>query len=149
MADPRESQARLVAGVKLSVKFPEDTDFALIAEVTKVPEVGATGSQVDVTTILDTQRVYIAGLPDPGEGSFPVNFVGKSPQHQKVFAAQYKMPKDTVEFKLEFPDGTIFEFPVEISGVKFTEGTPGNALAATVTYAKKGEATATWPTTTP
>ena len=148
MAD-RTSQAALITGVVLSIKFPGDEDYEAVAEVTDYPEVGNTAQNVDVTTIIDTQKVYISGLPDPGEGSLKVNFVGGSTQHQRLFEAQYALPKETIMMKIENPDGTSFEWPAEIGGVKVGGGSPGSALQGVISFSKKGNIRPTWPTPAP
>ncbi len=149
MADERESKAKLIAGVALAVKFPEDEDYEIIGEVTSFPSIGGVGQRVKVTTILDTSEVYIAGLPDQEQGSIPVNFVDTNPQHQKLFDAQYKIPKDTIMLRCTLPSGVGFTWPAEISGVLLNTGEAGTTLGATISYEKKGKPVPTWADDTP
>ena len=142
----RVSQASLISGIILSMRTDSGGAYEEIAEVTDCPSIGGSSPNVDATTIADRQKKYIAGLPDPGELTLKVNFVTKSKQHQKLYEAQYEIPKSTYEFKIAFPDGTAFEWSAEVGGMKLETGQAGNLLAATISLSIKSEFTPAWVT---
>ena len=143
------SQARIITEVILSVKGPGDVDYVEIAEVAELPSIGGSSQSLDATTIKDKQKKYISGLPDPGDMTLKLNFATGSKQHQNLFDAQFKAPKDTYLFKAELPCGTVLEWPGEVGGMKIEGGQAGSILTATLTMSVKGEVKRKWPTIAP
>ena len=78
------SNATSTTGLKLqrgAGNGPPET-FTTIGEVTDFSGPSESVEQIDVTSFDSTAKEYIASLPDSGEVTFGVNFVGSNAQQQ-------------------------------------------------------------------
>ena len=97
-------------GIKLSVG-----DYANVSGLTDIPDMGATPEKLDVTTLADEVRHYIAGVKDFGDLEF--NFIyesGADGNYAKLAEIEAEKAQD-VACTVEFPDGSKFSFTGEIS----------------------------------
>ena len=97
-------------GIKLSVG-----DYQNVSGLTDIPDMGATPEKLDVTTLADEVRHYIAGVKDFGDLEF--NFIyesGADGNYAKLAEIEAEKAQD-VACTVEFPDGSKFAFTGEIS----------------------------------
>jgi hypothetical protein len=97
-------------GIKLNVG-----DYMDVSGLTDIPDMGATPEKLDVTTLADEVRHYIAGVKDFGDLEF--NFIyesGADGNYAKLAAIEANKAQD-VACSVEFPDGSSFSFTGEIS----------------------------------
>ena len=66
------------------VKSP--TSIVKIGRLTGVTGTGGANSQIDKTDLDSTENEYIAGLPNPGAVSVPINFTPSLLAHQELYA---------------------------------------------------------------
>ena len=103
----------LSKGITLSYK--KDSQFAIIPDLQEVPDLGGSAEKVDVTTLADGNYKYINGIKDFGDLAF--NFLYSNSDE----ASNYRVCRGleeagkVVEWKVQFPDGTSFEFSGEPS----------------------------------
>ena len=97
-------------GIKLNVG-----DYMDVSGLTDIPDMGATPEKLDVTTLADEVRHYIAGVKDFGDLEF--NFIyesGADGNYAQLAAIEANKAQD-VPCSVEFPDGSKFSFTGEIS----------------------------------
>ena len=99
-----------------------------VKNLTSVPAFNETKSTIEVTTLENTQRVYIAGLAEPAEA---LEFSGyyDGPEYKKLRDIAEDGQAKTVEITL--PDGLVISFDGEIS-VGLGELAVGEALSFTL-----------------
>jgi hypothetical protein len=101
------SNATTTVGLKLQrgdAATPTE-GFTTIGEVTNISGPNETAGQADVTSFDSTAKEYRALLPDSGEVTFDMNFVGSNAQQQGLRA---DIRAGTVRnFKLILPDKTL------------------------------------------
>lgn len=104
------AQKHASIGIKLSVG-----DYADVSGLTDIPDMGATPEKLDVTTLADEYRHYIGGVKDFGDLEFTFIYEsGADGNYAKLAAIEANKAQD-VACVVEFPDGSKFEFPGEIS----------------------------------
>lgn len=111
----------LSEGTKLSVK--ETSAFVEVAGVKGIPQIGTDPERVDVTTLANKKRAYIAGLQDVDNLEFAI--VYQTRNFTKIHALVEK--KAQAEFQIEYPDGMIVTFKGEPS-FKFSGAEVNGAL---------------------
>lgn len=98
----------LSKGIKLSA------DATNLPNLQATPEMGGTPEQVDVTTLADDMRHYIAGVKDPGDLEFTFLYdVDQEDSAYKTLTAKVGNP-DT-EYILTMPDNSTFTFTADVS----------------------------------
>lgn len=61
------------------------TTIVKVGKVTGVTGTGGAASQIDITDLDSTEMEYLAGLPNPGSVSVPLNFDQSVPVHQDLY----------------------------------------------------------------
>lgn len=130
--------AQLTVGVTL--EYGESTDgrsdpssWIKIADVTSVPTLVGDPSSHDVTTLSDTQKVYIPGLPDNG-GVLGFGVLLTPEVDKAVTAIQTMQASKTVMFRVGMPEpmGKAFQFTGEVTALVNDEITPDNPLTGKI-----------------
>lgn len=79
-----------------------------VTDLQEIPDIGATPEQVEVTTLEDSSKRYIAGLKDYGELSFTFLYDNSgATSNYRVLKSIEGVIKD---WELVLPDGTEFHF---------------------------------------
>ena len=97
-------------GIKLSVG-----DYQNVSGLTDIPDMGATPEKLDVTTLADEVRHYIAGVKDFGDLEFNFIYESGADGNYAQLAEIEAEKKQDVACTVEFPDGSKFAFTGEIS----------------------------------
>lgn len=103
----------LSKGITLSYK--KDSSYVLIPNLQECPELGGTAEKVDVTTLADGNYKYINGIKDFGDLAFTFLYDNSGAESNYRICRGLEEAGKIVEWKVEFPDGTGFEFSGEAS----------------------------------
>lgn len=103
----------LSKGITLSYK--KETQFAVIPDLQEVPDLGGSAEKVDVTTLADGNYKYINGIKDFGDLEFKFLYSNTGTESNYRICRGLEEAGKVVEWKVEFPDGTSFEFSGEPS----------------------------------
>lgn len=117
----------LTKDTKLSMKASSETAFSEIKGLQAVPEIGGDPEQVDVTTLADANKKYIAGIQDMDSLEF--TFLYDKATFTKLKAVQTSGKE--AEFKVEYPDGAICSFTGGVT-VKMGSGEVNGAYQFTL-----------------
>ena len=98
----------LSKGITLSYK--KDSQFAIIPDLQEVPDLGGSAEKVDVTTLADGNYKYINGIKDFGDLEFKFLYSNSGTESNYRICRGLEEAGKVVEWKVEFPDGTGFEF---------------------------------------
>jgi hypothetical protein len=142
----------------------EGANWDYLHGLQEVPELGGTPETIEVTTLADTSKKYIKGLRDFGELSFsflygeliqPCDEDGKLLPYDKDKMSMYETvfrylkrfenADKIVDWKLEFPDGTSFEFSGAVT-VIMAGASVNSPLTCTVTITLNSDMEITYPT---
>lgn len=96
------SDATSTAGLQLQRADDAGTSFTLIPEVSNLKGPSEKAAQIDVTSYDSAAMEYIGGLPDNGELTFDLNFIGSDTQHQGLRSDLRNKTKRV--FKIVLPD---------------------------------------------
>ena len=89
----------LSKGITLSYKAGEASEFVALTNLQEIPEIGNnTREKVEVTTLADDNKMYIAGLGDSGQ-DLTFKFL-----HEKEQFATLAAIADKCEWKVTLPD---------------------------------------------
>jgi hypothetical protein len=111
--------------------------FFEIGEVTEISPGEEETDRIDVTHMQspDRRREFIAGLTDPGEASFTINWVPGNPTD--VFLREMRASGDVVQHQIEFPNGVTVTFDASV--LTYSKAVPINdRMTATITVAPSG-----------
>ena len=103
----------LSKGITLSYKKNEV--YRVIPNLQEVPELGGAAEKVDVTTLADGNYKYINGIKDFGDLAFKFLYDNAGETSNYRVCRGLEEAGRVVEWKVEFPDGTGFEFSGEAS----------------------------------
>ena len=103
----------LSKGITLSYK--KETQFVVIPDLQEVPDLGGSAEKVDVTTLADGNYKYINGIKDFGDLAFKFLYNNTGTESNYRICRGLEEAGKVVEWKVEFPDGTGFEFSGEPS----------------------------------
>lgn len=118
--------------------------YVTIGEVTNFSGPGEAAGQIDVTHFDSAAREFISdALPDGGEVTFDVNFVGSDAQQQGL---RTDLRAGTVRnFKVILNDHattkTTFTFAAVVVGIEGPSGGQGEAYKMSITLKVSGQAT--------
>lgn len=122
----------LTKGIKLSYAASEGS-FVELTNLMEIPEIGnGAPEKIEVTTLADNVKTYIAGLGDSGQ-ELGFKFLYEKEQFQTLLAMT-----ESCEWKVEMPDGVAATFDGTPS-VKFDGASPNNALTYTLTVIVESE----------
>ena len=103
----------LSKGITLSYKNADA--YVLIPNLQEVPELGGAAEKVDVTTLADANYKYINGIKDFGDLAFKFLYDNTEATSNYRVCRGLEEEGGVVDWKVEFPDGTAFEFSGEAS----------------------------------
>lgn len=103
----------LSKGITLSYKNADA--YVVIPNLQEVPELGGTAEKVDVTTLADGNYKYINGIKDFGDMAFKFLYDNAGAESNYRICRGLEEAGQVVDWKVEFPDGTGFEFSGEAS----------------------------------
>ena len=110
----------------------------------ETPEIGSTPEKVEVTTLEDSAKRYIAGLDDYGDLAFKFLYNNADGSAFRVLSAAQKAGRID-EYTVKFPDGTTFKFSASVA-VKMDAAQANNPLTFTATLTLNSGITVTNPT---
>ena len=105
----------LSKGITLSYKGLAGEDYTLIPNLQEVPELGGSAEKVDVTTLADGNYKYINGIKDFGDLAFKFLYDNSGTQSNYRICRGLEEDGTVINWQVEFPDGTTFEFAGEAS----------------------------------
>lgn len=105
----------LSKGITLSYKGLADEGYTLIPNLQEVPELGGSAEKVDVTTLADGNYKYINGIKDFGDLAFKFLYDNSGAQSNYRICRGLEEDGTVINWQVEFPDGTTFEFAGEAS----------------------------------
>lgn len=121
----------LTKGITLSYKNGED--YVALTNLMEIPEIGnGAPEKIEVTTLADNVKTYIAGLGDSGQ-ELGFKFLYEKEQFQVLLAMT-----ESCEWKVEMPDGVYATFN-GTPAVKFDGASPNNALTYSLTVIVESE----------
>lgn len=122
----------LTKGIKLSYATSAD-NFVELTNLMEIPEIGnGAPEKIEVTTLADNVKTYIAGLGDSGQ-ELGFKFLYEKEQFQTLLAMT-----ESCTWKVEMPDGVYATFAGTPSA-KFDGASPNNALTYTLTVIVESE----------
>lgn len=123
----------LTKGIKLSYKANGGADYTELTNLMEIPEIGnGAPEKVEVTTLADNVKTYIAGLGDSGQ-DLAFKFLYDKDQFTTLVGLE-----GTHEWKVEMPDAVAATFSGTPS-VKFDSASPNNAITYTLTVGVESE----------
>jgi len=118
----------------------EEGDFFEIGEVTEITPGEETTDRVDVTHYQspDRRREFVAGLIDPGEATFTINWIPGDETDQFIRAA--RTAGDVRQHRITFPNGVSVTFNAIV--LSYSKAIPiDDRMQATITVAVSGAET--------
>lgn len=116
--------------------------YTQVTNLLEIPDMGVEPEKIDVTTLGDSNKTYIAGVGDYGDLAFKFLYDNSSA------TSNYRVLKgfegDLTPFKVEFPDGTKFEFTGYVT-CKISSAGVNAALTFTATVALNSAISVTDP----
>ena len=115
----------------------EPPAFFEIGEVNEITPGEESTDRVDVTHMQspDRRREFIAGLTDPGEASFSINWVPGNPTD--VFLREMRASGAVVQHQIEFPNGVTVTYDASV--LTYSKAVPiDDKMTATITVAPSG-----------
>lgn len=104
----------LTKGITLGYKASTASSYTNIPDLQECPQLGGAPEKVEVTTLEDSARRYIAGVKEYGDLAF--TFLYDNTASTGAFAIVSALDEDTVyDWEVEFPDGTKFDFSGQCS----------------------------------
>ena len=134
----------LANGIKLSYKKSGEGEFALLAGLKEVPELGTEPEKVENTCLSDTVKQYEFGIGDPGDLEYKFKYENKSATSPYRVMRNAEAAKEVLTFKEELPDGTTVTFDAMVS-VKLGSGAVNGVLDFTLKMALQSDMVFTDP----
>lgn len=104
----------LSKGIKLSHKG-SGSSYTEIPGLQEIPDIGGETEKVDVTTLADGVKKYINGIKDFGDLAFKFLYDNATASSSYRIMEGFEKAGTSVDFKLDFPDGTSFAFSAQVS----------------------------------
>lgn len=117
----------LTKDTKLEMKVDGASTFEVLDGLQSVPEIGGDPEKVDVTTLADTTKKYIAGIQDMDSLEF--TFLYADGLFKKLKAIQTSGKE--ADFKITYPDNSTCTFKGGVT-VKMGGGEVNNAYQCTL-----------------
>jgi hypothetical protein len=123
----------LTKGITLGYSTAGSSDYTILTNLQEIPEIGNSAPEkIEVTTLTDNVKTYIAGLGDSGQ-ELGFKFLYEKEQFQTLLAMT-----ESCKWKVEMPDGVYATFDGTPSA-KFDGASPNNALTYTLTVIVESE----------
>ena len=134
----------LTKDITLSYKKDSSSSYEVLDGLQEVPSLGGTPDKVEVTTLADASRRYIKGIKDYGDLTFKFLYQnGTETSNFRVLRGLEESGK-IVEWKVNFPDGTGFEFSGECT-VAPSDGAVNAVITFNLTISLNSDITVTNP----
>lgn len=133
---------RLVSmGSKLYHKASSTGTYAQITDVRQFPAFLGEADRVDTTCIEDRIKTSAPGQQDPGDMAFVLAYTGNGEGTNWKTLRDYQTADTAAYFKVEFPDGSGFEWQAKVALSMNEVGDGNSALEFTATMYPEGEIT--------
>lgn len=113
----------------ITLSYKKDEAYVIIPNLQEVPELGGTAEKVDVTTLADGNMKYINGIKDFGDLAFKFLYDNSGAESNYRVVRGLEEAGEVVDWKVEFPDGTGFEFSGEV-----TTATDSQSVNSAITF---------------
>ena len=104
-----------------------------IANVQEVPELGAKVDKIEVTTLADGSKKYIAGLKEYGDLEFTLLYDNSGATSNYRVLKGYEVLGTVDTFQVVLPDGTKFDFSATVV-CSINSAKVGDALTFTASF---------------
>ena len=104
----------LSKGITLSYK--NASTFVELPDLMDIPDMGAAPEKVEVTTLSDGARRYIAGIKDYGDLEFTFLYDGGVGSSYTILR-ELEDSGALTQFQVEFPDATTFTFSATVATI--------------------------------
>lgn len=122
----------LTKGITLGYKA-DGSEYTILTNLQEIPEIGnGAPEKIEVTTLADNVKTYIAGLGDSGQ-ELGFKFLYEKEQFETLLAMT-----TSCDWKVSMPDGIAATFKGTPS-VKFDGASPNNAITYTLTVLVESE----------
>lgn len=121
-------------------------DFTEIELLMEVPELGGDPEKIEVTTLKDSVKKYIPGVPDLGDLAFKFLYDNSTTNSNYRVLKGIQDSGKPAAFKVEYPDGTSHEFDAYVR-VKMDAGPTNAVLTFTATMIMQSDIRTTNPST--
>lgn len=102
-------------GIKLSYKTSTTTDYVALPDLQEIPDVGGEADNVEVTTLDDAAKRYVAGIKDYGNLEFTFLYDNSSNTSSYRVLRGLEDAGTIADFKITLPDTTEFAFSGSVS----------------------------------
>ena len=134
----------LTKDIKLSYKKDSSSSYEVLDGLQEVPSLGGTPDKVEVTTLSDASRRYIKGIKDYGDLTFKFLYQNDTETSNFRILRGLEESGKIVEWKVDFPDGTGFEFSGECT-VAPSDGAANAAITFNLTISLNSDIAVTNP----
>ena len=134
----------LTKDITLSYKKDSSSSYEVLDGLQEVPSLGGTPDKVEVTTLSDGSRRYIKGIKDYGDLTFKFLYQNDTETSNFRVLRGLEESGKIVEWKVNFPDGTGFEFSGECT-VAPSDGAVNAAITFNLTISLNSDITVTNP----
>ena len=120
-----QSAEVIAQGAVLELSTDDGVTFVTVPGIETVPRIGSEGTFVEVQSIDELTKRYIAGLKTPPEWELPFRRIGDSaPQDALIAAAQ---AGGTVKIKVTYQTGDVADIDLVLNGYFAEEAAQGDA----------------------
>lgn len=134
----------LTKDITLSYKKDSSSSYEVLDGLQEVPSLGGTPDKVEVTTLSDGSRRYIKGIKDYGDLTFKFLYQNDTTTSNFRVLRGLEEAGKIVEWKVNFPDGTGFEFSGECT-VAPSDGAVNAAITFNLTISLNSDIVVTNP----
>ena len=134
----------LTKDITLSYKKDSSSSYEVLDGLQEVPSLGGTPDKVEVTTLSDASRRYIKGIKDYGDLTFKFLYQNDTETSNFRVLRGLEESGKIVEWKVDFPDGTGFEFSGECT-VAPSDGAANAAITFNLTISLNSDIAVTNP----
>lgn len=128
----------------ITLSYKKDEAYVVIPNLQEVPELGGTAEKVDVTVLSDGNYKYINGIKDFGDLAFKFLYDNAGAESNYRVVRGLEESGEVVDWKVEFPDGTGFEFSGEVSTATDSQSV-NSAITFTATITLNSDIVVTHP----
>ena len=120
-----QSSEVLAQGAVLELSTDGGTVYNSVAGIESVPRIGTEGTFVEVQSIDELTKRYIAGLKTPPEWELPFRRIGNDAQQDALIAAA--VAGSTVKIKVTYQTGDVADIDLVLNGYYAEEAAQGDS----------------------
>ena len=128
----------------ITLSYKKNSSYEVLDGLQEVPSLGGTPDKVEVTTLADASRRYIKGIKDYGDLTFKFLYQNDTETSNFRILRGLEESGKIVEWKVDFPDGTGFEFYGECT-VAPSDGAANAAITFNLTISLNSDIAVTNP----